>query len=300
MKKFLLHIAAFVACLIVLDLTIGLLSEFLIKHATTGETQRNEYICNHTSEDLLIMGSSRAVRHYNPEIISDSLNLSCYNCAYVGCGCITAYGLLRTITQHYSPKYILYEVTPDFDYLKVQEDHTKYIGALKNYYDVDGVDSIFINIDPSEQYKMQSKMYRINSKLLGIISENLSRGGSISNGFLPDNSTMTKEPVLPAPKQQLEYDDFKMKCFNNFVALCKEKNIKLVFAVSPLYKIDNSNEYDYCRGVANKNGIPFISHYNDTTLNRNMNYFADYEHMNLTGANIYTKSVIPELRELFK
>jgi hypothetical protein len=59
-------------------------------------------------------------------IIQDSLNMTCYNCGYDACGIITAYGLLRTLYKRYTPKVILYEVTPKFDCL--EGDNFSFLG----------------------------------------------------------------------------------------------------------------------------------------------------------------------------
>lgn len=299
MKKFIINLSIFFVVLIAVDVCFGFISNYLIKHAAGGEIQKTEYICNGTSEDLLIMGSSRAVRHYDPKIISDSLGVSCYNCAYIGCGCITAYGLLQALTSHYSPKYILYEVTPEFDYLKVEEDYSKYLGPLKLYSSVRGVDSIFSSIDPMEKYKMNSNMYRINSKLLQLVAENITKQNFISNGYLPECRLMATEPDDEVTKRYNCNDDYKVKCFNNIIQLCKRDKIKLVFIVSPLYNAEKSSEFDYCKELAHKYNIPFINHFNDSTINRNKDYFYDPVHMNVVGANAYTRNIIPELRAVF-
>ena len=300
MKKFLLYITIFFVFLVAIDKGVGIIARYLIEHANGGDTQKTEYICNKTHEDLLIMGSSRAVRHYDPQIINDSLHISCYNCAYIGCGCITAYGLLQALTNHYAPKYILYEVTPDFDYLKIEDDYSKYAGPLKYYYDTKGVDSIFINIDTFEKYKMMSNMYRYNSKLLQLIAENTAYQTPIPNGFLPEMRLMTTDPDAPECKHYNCNDEYKVKCLKNIVKLCKDKNIKLFFIVSPLYNAANSSDYDFGRTFAQENGIPFIDHLNDTTISKNISYFYDPLHMNIDGANTYTKKIIPELRAILK
>ena len=90
----------------------------------------------------------------------------------------------------------------------------------------------------------------------------------------------------------------KVKCLKNIVKLCKDKNIKLFFIVSPLYNAANSSDYDFGRTFAQENGIPFIDHLNDTTISKNISYFYDPLHMNIDGANTYTKKIIPEPRAI--
>ena len=61
-------------------------------------------------------------------MISDSLGVSCYNAGESGCGIILAYGRLLMILERYTPKAIIYEVTPDFDYLDGKDNHKYLVG----------------------------------------------------------------------------------------------------------------------------------------------------------------------------
>ena len=73
MKKFLVKTALFIILVLVIDAALGAGFRYLVPHAKGGDTGRIEYICHRTSEDLLIFGSSRAVHHYDPFLLEDSL-----------------------------------------------------------------------------------------------------------------------------------------------------------------------------------------------------------------------------------
>lgn len=285
---------------VVMDYAYGKLGTYLLDHAISGQSEKNKYICDRTSEDILIMGSSRAVHHYDPTIIEDSLGLSCYNCGYDGCGSITAYGLLNILTDRYSPRVILYEITPEFDYLKTDKDNTKYLGPLKMFFDRDGIDSIFIKIDAKEQFKMQSWMYRMNSQLIVLLSENLLKRNETVKGFHTKNQVMLYEPKIKDEDVHLEYDSFKMDCLNRMINACKSKGIKLVFCVSPSYKNNYSLKYQYAKALANKNNIPFIDYSCDMEFVNKRVFYYDQAHMNEDGATTYTRLIIPELRDVLK
>ena len=60
---------------------------------------------------------------------------------------------------------IIYDVNPSFDLL-VGENNSKYLGWLRSEYENYDVKQIFEDIDSTEKYKMQSMMYRYNSKFL--------------------------------------------------------------------------------------------------------------------------------------
>ena len=115
MKKFLLKVVLFLACVVIMDLVFGYGFSWLRSHAKGGSTANCEYIANRVEEDIIILGSSRATHHYIPQIIEDSLGMSCYNCGEEGNGVILAYGRLKMLTNRYKPQLILYEITSGYD-----------------------------------------------------------------------------------------------------------------------------------------------------------------------------------------
>lgn len=282
--------------MIALDKGIGLAAVYLIDHAKSGATYKNKYICDRTSEDILIMGSSRGVHHYDPRIIQDSLRLSCYNCSYEGCGSITALGLLQVMKERHLPKIIIYDVYPRFDYLDIGDDYSKYLGSLKYFYDRKGVDSLFQIACPSERWKMKSWIYRLNQTSLQIVADNITadRGGYFC-GYAPKSGKM-KQDVNVNEYTTNDIDPIKAKCFNGIIQLCKENNVTLILCASPCYKRSSDHEFEYVRKIAISNDIPFYSHFCDQDYSFNIDYFYDSVHMNEDGATLFTKRIIKEIR----
>lgn len=303
MKKFLLKLLLFAVLFVTVDKTVGLVGAYLFNHAKSGATEKNKYIADRTNEDLLIFGSSRGVHHYDPRIFEDSLGVSCYNCAYDGCGIITAYGLLATLTEHYIPQAIVYDVMPNFDYLVDGEPNAKYLGPLK-LLKLGGVkpeiDSIFINVSPSEKWKMMSNMYKINSKLIQLITENFTERNVTINGYLPVNKNMLQVPEIKENGLPTTIDEMKRYYLVKFVQLCKQKNIRLVFYASPSFRKTLDYQFDYIKELSQKEDIPFVNHYCDTLFVWNRDYFYDSVHMNQTGATTYSKVVASEIGDLLE
>ena len=87
--------------------------------------------------------------------------MDCYNCGYDGNGIILNYGLYKMLSERYSPKVIIYEITSAFDLLK--GDNKRFLKVMRPFYDRTGIDSIFFNVDETERFKNISRMYRYNS-----------------------------------------------------------------------------------------------------------------------------------------
>jgi len=300
MKRFLVRLLFFAFLILLIDKLAGTATSYLTENAICGDTQKTEYICDHSDEDILIFGSSRAVRHYDPRIFEDSLGMTCYNCGYNGCGIITAYGLLSVAIHRYEPKLVIYDVCSNFEYLKIEKDNTRYLGQLKPYYERDGIDSLFYMIDPSERVKMKSRLYRLNSKFFQMLSENLLKRNENIKGFKPINKTMKYEPMIEEKHIDCVYDPVKLKCLNDFVDLCVQHNIKLVFMVSPSYLTTKNDTYTYIEEFSQEKGISYINHLCDSSFNRNKDLFSDKSHMNKYGAECYTKTIVGEIKKIIE
>ena len=91
MKKYLIKIGLFFLLVAIVDVAVGKTFSYLLDHVKGGDNGRNNYICDSLRTDILVFGSSRAIHHYNPLILTDSLGLSCYNCGQDGNGSILNY-----------------------------------------------------------------------------------------------------------------------------------------------------------------------------------------------------------------
>lgn len=291
MKKFLLKMALFAVVLIVLDRAFGYALAYMSEHSKGGYTEHFQYITNKTNEDVLIFGSSRAVHHYNPKIISDILGLSCYNCGQDGNGIILFYGWWNIISKRYHPKWIIYDITPGYD-LYVGEDNHKYLGWLKESYDEEGVKDVFLSIDRKEKYKMMSWMYRYNSNWHQIIADYLHPVYEFkNNGFLPleGNVDMMRIKEKTSNERIIEFDPIKMGYLVKLIEQRGKTNI--VFVVSPSWYGINEMELQPVIELCKSKGIPFINFGNDPKYIHNERFFKDGLHLNEDGADEFTKDL---------
>lgn len=298
MKKFLVKTALFIILVLVIDAALGAGFRYLVPHAKGGDTGRIEYICHRTSEDLLIFGSSRAVHHYDPFLLEDSLYLSCHNCGKDGNGIILLYGWYKMIQERYAPSCILYEVTPGFDLLA--SDNMTYLPGLRYYYGQNStIDSIFWAVDPNERYKMRLNAYRFNSQFLQLVMDNIKPLRQDAKGYRPLYGEMQYEPILTDKSQEkYAYDSLKLYYLERLVQDCKASGTQLIFAASPLYKNTDARMFAPIEDLCARHGVPFINHYADPAFNEEKSYFKDSGHLNQKGAEAYTKVIIGEIKEL--
>ena len=131
-----------------------------------------------------------------------------------------------------------------------------------------------------------------------MLSENIIKRNETIKGFHTKEISMSYEPDIDDTRKDLEYDDVKILYLKKIISLCKNHKIKLIFSVSPSYKKTDSYAYTYAKDLAKVNDIPFISHYSDTLINRNKENFYDQVHLNMKGAQTFTKVFVSELKDI--
>lgn len=78
--RFFFLLASLFAVLCILDYGIGKFLEYLYFNQKQGKLYNITYAIEKQTNDVIIMGSSRAMHHYNPDIISDSLKTVLLQC----------------------------------------------------------------------------------------------------------------------------------------------------------------------------------------------------------------------------
>lgn len=301
MKKFIAKVIIFAITIVAIDFIIGKTCTMLIRHAVGGDTKRMTMIVDELKDDIIIFGSSRACRHYDPLILQDSISMTCYNAGLDGNGIIYNYGQYRLMKARYTPKVIIYDIYLSYDLL--EDDKPKYLYWLKRYYERPSIDSIFWAVDNTQRIKMMSQMYRYNGSFLQLVSDCIHPMREDVKGYRPLDKTMAYEPIIkPTKKKEYKYDSLKLEYWQRFITDCKLSGTKLIFTMSPLYRAhpEDIEPYQPIIDIAQKNGIPFIDHYTDTAYCTKRKYFKDTAHMNRLGATTFTKAIIKELLPLIE
>lgn len=298
MKKFLLYILIFGLVVALLDAGFGRLCTYLNSHAKGGDTYNHYYIANEMSDSVLIFGSSRAIHHFNPAILEDSLNETVYNCGLDGNGIIYNYGRLLTVLNHYKPKMIIYDVIPSFD--MVQDDCSKYLQWQKRWYDVPGVSEIFHDVNSAEDFKMLSNFYRYNTTFIQMLSDNIKPLQHVSfKGYKPLTGIIDYD-VSDSDSEPAQWSELKLLYFTKFVQLCKENGIKLIISYSPWYKAKDSEIYKEFTKFAEDNGVDIIDLYADPEISDEKTYFVDASHLNANGADVFSSKFANILNKRLK
>lgn len=298
MRRFLLKVLLFCAFVVAMDFAFGYVFSWLRTHAKGGSTANCEYIANRCVDDVIILGSSRATHHYIPQIIEDSLGVSCYNCGEEGNGVVLACGRLKMLMHRYKPKLVIYEITPGYDYGN-SETNKKFLGYLRAYYDKQGVRELFDLFDDEQSWlKMKSKMYQNTTRLLPDIVDNMIFRDN-NKGYDPLYGKMKFTKTSPAKeKTPMTIDSLKLSTLESVIVLCKKENVPLVFMVSPWCNYDEGMAmWEPAFRLCEQYGIEVYNHINDPDITQNNELFQDNNHLNDEGAKAFTLSIIPLIKK---
>lgn len=298
MKIFIRNLLLFFLAIIAIDITWGIVCQYLNDHSKGGGIRSRYYVCKQSNEDVLIFGSSRAKHHYVPEIIEDSLGLSCYNTGEDGNGIILSYGFLRMITSRYEPKVIIYDIS---DYDIYEDDNVKYLNYLKPYYHETGIDSLFWSIEPKTRLMMCSNLYRFNTTCLRVLGNYFHPITTYPKGYMPLYNTMNWEPKIEKSDIGTEkhIDSIKMHYFEQFIMLAKQKGIAVFCCVSPKYKGSSiPSYYSSIMNLCEQYKVPFLYYCNAKEISNNRDYFQDPTHLNDEGARQYTSLMLRDIIKL--
>lgn len=293
MKKFIINILVFFGIIVLIDCGISLLGGYLQSHAKGGSTKKLDDLVMKDKHDIIILGSSRAVVHYDTPFISDSLGLDAYNAGYAGNGVVLSVGLLEMILDRYSPKLVVFDVEPAFDINEYSEDnhHVRYLKYLKPYYNKLGIPDIIRDVSMEEWYKAQSGLIRCNTEIIPRIVDNVINRGMDPCGYTPIKGAMTEEPTLEKKSEKSVLDPFKLDYLQKLVTLCKKHNVPLVFVASPKYGKKNSEDVQPAKEIAERNGVTFLDYYTDERFATHKEWFKEPMHLNEVGAREYSRII---------
>lgn len=297
--KVLIGIATTCVLLVAVDWAVGTWSEKIYYSSKYGMYRRQVYVMKEANEDLMIMGSSRAAHHYVPQILEDSLGMSCYNAGSDGECIYYHYCLLSAMIERGAkPKMVIYEVM-NLDAEVSQGATFTQDAALDrlapHYGEFHAVDSLFALNGWKESVKMCSKTYRYNSKLVQTIKcnylqEKEDRGYEAMCGVM-DVSLIENESVLFNDENDSKIEVAKLEYMESFIGLCKKNGIKLILCFSPYYNTKPSKGVLCIRDLAYRYNVPFYDFSTLEELN-SPDLFRDVMHLNDDGAKLFTKKLI--------
>jgi len=268
-------------------------------YAESQSSSKNYHCMYEADEDILILGSSYAVRV--PSVIEDSLGISCYNAGEAGNGSMVAWARYNMFIKNHTPKLIIYTLTPGYDYVK-SDDYSKYLNIVKPYYGhEESVASMYSDVmNWSDRVILNSNFVKFNSYSAQLIYYSLSKKNMGLQGYEPLYETFIPYEITNKQiDEAYEIDQRKRKYLEMLFCDIKRRKIQVLCVLPPDYR-EQLNLYNYKEGMllCAKYDIPVINHKYLEGISQNAQYFYDLSHLNDKGAKLYTSILSKELQNI--
>lgn len=307
MKRFLTSLLIILASLVIIDVIFGAVFNHIIRLASkqnyAGLTAIGNYNLNTACADIVIIGSSTASCHYDPQVFKDSLSqfvgegASVINAGFHYQQIPYSYCLLKSIVERKVPKIAIVDIQPQHLGGDVNEEALK---VLRPYYAFN--QNVREVLDENESWPntllLRSNMFRLNTEFLKILLSFTKPAGF--NGFEKKIGVVDSFSINAKPDCHPINSVF-LREFEEMISIARDKGIMLFICMSPrlTYTDKESESYKMINFVCEKYQVPFIDYSNDSLFMRSELFF-DSVHMNTTGADLYSKIVCHDITELMK
>jgi lysophospholipase L1-like esterase len=300
-KKFFVRFFILIILLVVVDFFVGnLLRHFYFKQKA-GVYYRTTMAVDSVKSPMLFFGSSRCSHHYNPEIFNKIDSTESYNTGKDGNGLPYYYSVLKAVLKRYSPKIIILDV--HINDLEYDPKFFDKISCLLPYYKSHPeIRDIIDKRGTYEKIKMLSATYPFNSMAFSIAAGQSGKKRTMEdiNGYIPLHNKRLHGPLLKYDIKSTALDSTYADLLKRFITDCKAKNVRLVIAISPYYKILPSNKVTIVKAkqLADEYGIPFLNYSQRQEFLSRPDFFSDPSHLNADGANLYSTLVSKQIIDI--
>ncbi len=300
MKGFLLKIVVFFVCIALIDIASDYLFDFMRSKARGGQIQKYEYLTRQCQDDILILGSSRAYHHYVSSVFEDSLNLSCYNAGEMGCGIIPAYVWYKMVSRRHKPRLVLYDVSPEYDYLQ-DTLYSRYLGTIRPYCnDEIALRTVLDFSDHLESLCLKSSLYRNNSRIL-VYLRDIFRPVTHFKGYEPlygNINPRTFDKKNDSIGNTRSVDSLKFSYMERLICDTRNDSVPLIFVISPVFRSGlEMSDFNPFFMLRDKYGLSVLNYFTSSLFVDNRELFRDEWHLNHIGATIFSQSLIPSIRK---
>jgi hypothetical protein len=300
-KVFIL-LAAVIATVAVIDMAFGCFTRsYLSKHSLPGDYLKIDYLMNKADEDMIILGSSLPINALVPQIIEDSLGISCFNGGCSSQNFPFFQCMVECILNRYKPRCIVLA-------MRTQELAITDMGRfnlLTPYYHT-GNTSIDYFLDQENGKKnifLQSNLYRYNTIGWRILLSSIQSDDEIGQkGYMP-HAVPKYAPILNDRSRYASYyrhlNPVNEQCYLKIIELCKQANVQLIVVLPPVYmKLPENGcpmEVRALEKLCKEHHVPFINDSQSSFFLQHPDLFYDNRHLNYQGAEVYTKMFISTL-----
>jgi hypothetical protein len=310
MKKFAIKAIAFLVILFVLVYSLQSVIDKVLKNSTFHNYKEwNAILYSHGNADIIIQGSSRACYHISPYILDSVFNLNSYNLGIDGyCFDMQYYRFLLYLKNNKRPKYIIQTV----DHFTLDKGSEMFLYTqFLPYLDDDVIKKAVSSYNFFDWRDFYIPLYKYHSNYMIVMKGLINRYNKsfIDNGkykgFLEHNNEWDSDFKSFKKRNPLGWrtkiDSGNQALFENFLNICKEKNIKIIFVYTPEYiegqklLINRDSIKSIFNNYSHEYGIPFLDYSDDAICLDTLNFY-NSQHLNSRGVRKFNTKLANDLK----
>lgn len=301
MKRFLQNIILLFGVLLLLNVLLDYgFSKYLSNAESVYNKDWKEITSGSLDADLLVMGTSRAQRHYDTRVLDSMLHINSYNLGQKASSIdrqMVKYKTYRHF-QEKKPRFLIV----NFDYFGwdrtwyKQEQYFPYFTNMYMHKLIRGLKQFSVG----ELYVPMYRYYMHGVK--GLIKDARNKEFSYK-GFHPNDKEWDGTAYASVTSVDFKYNQSNVDKFDVLLSELQNEGITVLFVSSPIYagateKTINLPEfYDFRNHFSEKYDIPVLDYTHDT-LCSDTAYFYNAMHLNKTGAMLFTTKLCRDLDSL--
>jgi hypothetical protein len=262
--------------------------------------------------NLLLIGSSRVLKHLDPKIIDSVTGFNSYNYGLNAGTIKTWYNIMKYALNF---KKGVKGIVLNVDYNMFDTDRDPYKNAY--YYPFENkVNGLVMSNTGTADLVHRLKLFDISlyddyAKYAAL--DGWLRPGRIAQGvykgYYPNTQLNYFETIPDSGiiKKDIIFAESGFNLLDSCVGLCREKNVELVLVMAPYFKRYSPEKYfnnfdvivKKVEKAALKYNVPFFN-FTSMKISAEQQFFYNVNHLNSTGASVYTLAVADSLKKYFK
>lgn len=306
------RLAAFVFLTLLMTVGLHLTISWSLKRVSDGELGAfNQAMQGRVNADILIAGSSRAFRHYDPRIITRETGLSSFNLGRNASQIDVQLGVLKAYLQHNKKPRLLLQNLDIQSFVLTKPGDIFDPASYVPYLDDSAIYSCLSQISPQlwkwkylplYAYATEDTLFTWTVGLRTLCG--LGPQEPCFEGFCPMQKSWTNEfdQFKRAHPQGIEVpiDAGAVAALKELIAVCEHEKIKLVLVYSPQYQEmigltrNRAEIFALFTSIAEQSKIPLLD-YTHSPISQTREYFYNSQHLNARGAAIFSEDLAQKL-----
>jgi hypothetical protein len=311
-RRALLRIACFFALVSALALVLDGFIDFGLRQVRTGDVGVDLSTDDAVPlADVIVSGSSRAMSHYDPRVLSSSIGTTVYNIGLNGSQTDMQVARLKTYLAHNTPPRLLIHNLDAFSF-QVSHGGVYDPGQYVPYLGEPALYDALLHIDADTRKSRYLPLYgyAVQDLRLGWLQGlrhwlSPPRMPTHFDGYKPRDSAWTGEFERFRDSNpggvKIDIEDAGIRQMVELLRLCQERGIKVVLVYSPEYRemqLFTTNRADIFRRfemLSRQFGVPLID-FSNSLISADARAFYNSQHLNTSGATAFSHELAERLK----